>query len=263
MAALPGESDPDRTIDHSGPGKVPALTGFSNRFISHRGDTPMGEHVQFTRPDGQIVKAYLQEAGNDTSAPAVVVIQEWWGLNAQIKHTADRLAEAGFRALVPDLYRGKLATSAEEANHLMSNLDFGGALQDIQGAVSFLQQTGSRVAVLGFCMGGALSILSALNVRDVDAAVCFYGIPPEGAADPSKIRIPLQGHFGNIDDWCTPERVDVLEGQLKEGKVDYELHRYQAHHAFFNEMRPEVYDPAASAQAWTRSLEFLRNRVRR
>lgn len=223
----------------------------------------MGEHVQFTRPDGQIVKAYLQEAGNDTSAPAVVVIQEWWGLNAQIKHTADRLAEAGFRALVPDLYRGKLATSAEEANHLMSNLDFGGALQDIQGAVSFLQQTGSRVAVLGFCMGGALSILSALNVRDVDAAVCFYGIPPEGAADPSKIRIPLQGHFGNIDDWCTPERVDVLEGQLKAGKVDYELHRYQAHHAFFNEMRPEVYDPAASAQAWTRSLEFLRNRVRR
>ena len=117
----------------------------------------MGEIIQFNRPDGKTCPGYLAEPKTGSSAPGFVVIQEWWGLNDQIKKTADRLADAGYRALVPDLYRGKVATASDEANHLMANLNFPDAAgQDIRGAVQYLKQSSKKVAVGGFCMGGAL-----------------------------------------------------------------------------------------------------------
>ena len=134
--------------------------------------------IQYKRPDGQLVNAYLAEPKIE-NAPGIVVIQEWWGLNDQIKGVADRLAEAGYRALVPDLYRGKLALEANEAEHLMSELNFGEAAgQDIRGAVQYLKSTASsKVAVTGFCMGGALTVLSACIVPELDATVVWYGYP--------------------------------------------------------------------------------------
>ena len=96
----------------------------------------MGTMVSFKRPDGQAVQGYLAEPAQAAGASAIVVIQEWWGLNAQIRGVADRLAAAGYQALVPDLYRGKSTAEAEEAHHLMSALDFGDAAsQDVRGAV--------------------------------------------------------------------------------------------------------------------------------
>ena len=100
----------------------------------------MGEIIQFNRPDGKACPGYLAEPESGSSAPGIVVIQEWWGLNDQIKKTADRLAGVGYRALVPDLYRGKIATASDEANHLMANLNFPDAAgQDICGAVQCLK----------------------------------------------------------------------------------------------------------------------------
>ena len=127
--------------------------------------------IEFKRPDGQSVKGYLAEPADKSNAPGVVVIQEWWGLDDEVKAVADRLASAGYRALVPDLYRGKLAIEANEAEHLMGDLNFGDAAgQDIRGAVQYLKATGSaKVAVTGFCMGGALTILAACNVPDLMA----------------------------------------------------------------------------------------------
>lgn len=220
----------------------------------------MGELIEFRRPDGKTAPGYL--AAPQGSGPGIVVIQEWWGLNEQIKRTADRLAAVGYRALVPDLFRGELAKNSQEANHLMGHLDFPqAAQQDVRGALQHLKQGGGKAGVLGFCMGGALTIIAAAKVPETDAAVCFYGIPPAEAADPSTIRIPLLAHFATQDDWCNPTAVAGLENSLRAGGVPYELHRYYAHHAFFNEARPEVYDKAAAQLAWDRTVTFLRKHL--
>ena len=219
----------------------------------------MGETIQFKRPDGKSCPGYLASPKAGSSAPGLVVVQEWWGLNDQIKNTADRLAEAGYRALVPDLYRGKLATAAEEANHMMSNLNFPDAAgQDIRGAVQHLKRSSKKVAVGGFCMGGALTLLAALRVPEMDAGACFYGIPPLDSAAFKKITVPLICHFANTDDWCTPAKVNELESALRESKSQFELYRYDAQHAFMNEARPEVYDAASAKTAWERTLAFLK-----
>ena len=217
----------------------------------------MGNTIEFNRPDGKTCSGYLATSNADASAPGFVVIQEWWGINNQIKKTADRLAEAGYRALVPDLFRGKVTTAADEASHLMSGLNFlDAAEQDIRGAAQYLKQSSKKVAVGGFCMGGALTILAAVRVPEVDAGACFYGIPPDLAAA-RNIKIPLICHFATHDDWCTPAKVDELEAALKQSKSKYEFYRYDAHHAFMNESRPEVYEPASAKTAWERTLKFL------
>jgi carboxymethylenebutenolidase len=114
----------------------------------------MGSMISFQRPDGKAVSGYLAEPAQAAGAPAVVVIQEWWGLNAQIRGVADRLAAAGYQALVPDLYRGKSTVEAEEAHHLMTALNFGDAAsQDIRGAAQYLKGRATKVGVTGFCMG--------------------------------------------------------------------------------------------------------------
>src|SRR5271165_7133785 len=140
----------------------------------------MGKVIDYRRPDGGSVSGYLAEGASGAEAPGIVVIQEWWGLNDQIRGVADKLAKAGYRALVPDLYRGKVALEAKEAEHLMKGLNFGVAAgQDVRGAVQYLKGSGSaKVGVTGFCMGGALTLLAAVNVPEVDAGVVWYGYPP-------------------------------------------------------------------------------------
>jgi carboxymethylenebutenolidase len=223
----------------------------------------MGEMIEVKRPDGKTCPAYLAEAAAGPSAPGFVMIQEWWGLNDQIKGAADRLASEGYRVLVPDLYRGKKATTPDEAGALMGGLDFPDAgKQDVRGCVQHLKRTSAKVAVGGFCLGGAVTVIAAVHVPEADAAVCFYGIPPAAAADPAQVRMPFQGHFANQDDWCTPAAVDALEEALAKSGVTYEVHRYAAQHAFANEARPEVYDRASAELAWRRMHEFLGRTLR-
>ena len=225
----------------------------------------MGKMIDFTRPDGKSVNGYLAEPSAGVKAPGIVVIQEWWGLNEQIKGVADMLAGAGYRALVPDLYRGKVALAANEAEHLMNALDFGDAAgQDVRGAVAHLKAAGSvKVGVTGFCMGGALTLLSAVFVSELDAAVAWYGYPPLDFIDASKIRAPLMAHWA-IDDVPFPiAKVAELEKNLADAKVSFEFHRYQAKHAFANETADSKglamikYDPAAAKLAWSRTMAFF------
>lgn len=219
----------------------------------------MGQLISFKRLDGGSTSGYLARAGTDQ--PSVVVIQEWWGLNDHIRAVADRFAAAGYNALAPDLYAGRLAKDADEASHLMNGLDFAGAThQDIRGAVDYLRTldgTRDKVGVVGFCMGGALTIAAAVHVPGVNAAVCFYGIPPAGFASPADIKIPFQGHFANTDGWCTPAAVDGLEAAMKAAQQSPEIYRYEAQHAFFNNARPEVFDAEAAQLAWQRSTQFF------
>jgi len=216
----------------------------------------MGHLLDFKRPDNTNCRGYLATAGQDR--PGVVVIQEWWGLNDQICGVADRFARAGFNALAPDLYHGRITQDADEASHMMNGLDFAGAThQDIHGAVTHLQRISSKVGVMGFCMGGALTIAAAVHVPGLGAAVCFYGIPPQEFADPANIRIPFQGHFANQDDWCVPSMVDALEARLQKTGTPAEIYRYNAAHGFFNERRAEVYDANAASLAWDRMMAFF------
>jgi len=220
----------------------------------------MGKSVSFKRPDGKSVDGYL--AG--IRGPGIVVIQEWWGMNDQIRGVADKLAAAGYRALVPDLYRGKSTVDAKEAEHLMTGLNFGDAAgQDIRGAVQFLKKDSAKVGVTGFCMGGALTILSACNVPEADTAVVWYGFPPLDYVDASKIKAPMLGHFATRDAAFPIGKVDELEKKLRAANVKFEFHRYDAKHAFANETADEKklemleYNPKAAELAWKRTLDFL------
>lgn len=213
----------------------------------------MGEMVNFTCPGGASADGYLAPASGSLG---VVVIQEWWGLNEQIKRTCDRFAGAGFTALSPDLYKGRVTQEPDEAEHMMTGLDWVGATEtDVAGAIAHLRQTCDKVAVMGFCMGGALTIISAVKLP-IDAAVCYYGIPPKEAADPTAITVPFQGHFATNDDWCTPAAADALEADLKTSGTTYEMHRYEAAHGFFNDS-VAAYDKDSAELSWERTIRFL------
>lgn len=228
----------------------------------------MGTLISYLRPDGQTAQGWLVEPMQaDASAPGLVVIQEWWGLNDQIKGVARAYAEAGFRVLVPDLYRGKSTVEAEEASHLMGGLNFGDAAsQDIRGAVQHLKALGSsKAGVTGYCMGGALTVLAATMAPEADASVAWYGFPPLEYVDASKIGAPLMGHFATRDGFFPIDAVAPLEAKLSAAGVKFEFHRYDALHAFANEtMLPpdcpstNAYHPENAALALQRSLGFLR-----
>ncbi len=220
----------------------------------------MGTMVEFTRPDGKPAPGYLAEPARGEAAGGVVLFEEWWGLNDQIKETADRLAGEGFGVLVPDLFRGRVAQTREEAGHLVERLDFGdAATQDAPGAARYLKQHGARkVAVSGFCMGGALAMLAAMHDREFDSAVVWYGYPPPEAGDPSKIRIPIQGHWAEHDEFFDIKRVDEIESKLAATGVPYEFHRYDAKHAFYNPRGLGNHHPQHAENAWRRTVDFLK-----
>ena len=225
----------------------------------------MGTMVTFQRPDGQSVQGYLAEPAQGADAPAIVVIQEWWGLNAQIKGVAERLATAGYQALVPDLYRGQSTLEAQEAHHLMTGLNFGDAAsQDIRGAVQYLKTRTSKVGITGFCMGGALTLLALTQTPEADAGVVWYGCPPLEYIDASQIKAPLMAHWGTQDEFFKIDTIDALQDKLNAAGVAHEFHRYLAHHAFANEtavgpsrLPATQYDPVWAQQAWDRSLRFF------
>jgi carboxymethylenebutenolidase len=220
-------------------------------------------NVTFTRPDGKPCSGYLVEPAGGKTSPGLVVIQEWWGVNDHIKSVADRYAARGFRVLVPDLYRGKVGLDAKEAEHLMGDLNFADAAgQDIRGAVQYLKQSSAKVGVTGYCMGGALTILAAVFVPEVDAAVAWYGFPPLEYVDASKIKAPLMGHFALHDGFFKIEQVDQLEQKLKAAGTPYTFHRYDAGHAFASD-DPIIHtvglkkNEAAAETAWKRTIDFF------
>ncbi|MFO1169764.1 MAG: dienelactone hydrolase family protein [Hyphomicrobiaceae bacterium] len=222
----------------------------------------MGTRIPFLRPDGKTAEGYLASTGK-ANAPGVVVIQEWWGLQDQIKGICDRLALAGYDALAPDLYGGTVVPyhDADAANREMSSLNFLEATdQLVRGAAKHLSKSNPKVGLTGFCLGGAVTILGACRIPELAAAVCFYGIPPESAAKPADVKVPLQGHFANRDDWCTPEAVNAFEAGAKKAGKTVDFHRYDADHGFVNEQR-SYYDRQCGELAWDRMLAFWKTHL--
>jgi carboxymethylenebutenolidase len=227
----------------------------------------MGSTIEFTRPDGATAPGFLAKAPHP-GAPGVVMFGEWWGVTDHLQETASKLASSGFDVLVPDLYRGRVAATGDEANHLMEGLDFGDAIsQDARGAAAYLREHGAnKVGVSGFCMGGALAMLCAMKLTDFDAAVVFYGLPPADAGDPGDIKIPIQGHWALHDEFFGIDRVDAMEKRLHERGVPHEFHRYDAKHGFTNPNGPGEsglgnHHPEHAATAWKRAVEFLKKQL--
>jgi len=219
----------------------------------------MGAHIVFKRPDGREAKGYLANAARG-DAPGVVVIQEWWGLQEQIKAMCDRFALAGFDALAPDLYDGVVVPyhDTDAAAKEMSSLNFVEATdQNVRGAAQFLKRNGAKAGIAGFCMGGAVAVIGAARVPELSAAVSFYGLPPGGAVKPQDVKVPLQGNFASRDDFVTPAVADAFEQGLRMAKKEFEFFRYDADHAFMNEQRMAVHDRHAAELAWGRATAFL------
>lgn len=224
----------------------------------------MGEMVQFPFAGGT-TGAYLSipEQG---SGPAVVVIQEWWGLVDHIKDVCDRFAAEGFVALAPDLYHGKSTKSPDEAGKLMMALRIDEAERDLSAAVEYLatqdSTTSKKIGVVGFCMGGALSLYTATKNSKIGACVVFYGGHPKVKPDLPNLHAPVLSISGDKDRSVTPAVVHEVERQLKNLGKQIEVKIYKdADHAFFNDTRPPVYNAEAAADAWQRTIAFLRQHL--
>jgi len=206
------------------------------------------------------------------AGPGVLVIQEWWGVNEQIREVCDRFAGEGFTALAPDLYHGTVVPLGEhdEAGKQMFAMDIGQAAKDMGGAVDHLLDSGAvsskGVGAVGFCMGGGLALwLGTVRPDAVAAVVSFYGIIPWSEAQPdySKLTAPVQGHYAANDDFASPDAVRGLEEQLRGLGKSVEFFTYpDTDHAFANHRRPEVFHGEHADTAWQRTVEFFRTHVR-
>ena len=225
----------------------------------------MGEMVEFP-VNGHSAGGYLAVPASGSGA-GVIVLQEWWGLVPQIKAVCDRLADAGFTALAPDLYHGEFAehTEMDKAGELMTGLPPEQAAKDMAGAIDYLLGTdacsSATVGVTGFCMGGMLTLMiAALEGDRVSAAAPFYGAPlGDGAPDWSGLTAKVEGHFAETDDFFPPEAVTALGDELSGMGKDVTFHVYPGTgHAFTNEENPlGTYDEAATATSWGRAIALL------
>lgn len=202
------------------------------------------------------------------SGPGVIVIQEWWGLTDHIKDIADRLSAAGFVALAPDLYGGRITHDGEEAGEMMSQLPAEKGAQLLAGATDYLlgldSVTSETVGTIGFCMGGGFVLAMAAQQGDkVSAAVPFYGVGQGIPSSFTGLTAAVQGHYAEQDQNYPVEKAREQEEQIRaESGAEVTYYYYDAGHAFHNdENLIGTYDPEKAQLAWDRAVTFLRDTV--
>ncbi len=217
--------------------------------------------VEYPDTDGETLMGYLARPEGDDALPAVVVIQEWWGVDGHIKDVAGRFAAAGYVTLAPDLYHGVVATEPDEARKLVMELDMAAAVKEIQQAITYLLDrpdvAGDKVGIVGFCMGGGLVLQTGLADDRLAAAVAFYGSPlsPEQAAG---FQAPLLGLYGALDNGNPVASVEAMGDALTAAGIPNEIHIYEgAQHAFFNDTRASSYNADAATDAWAKTLAWF------
>lgn len=223
-----------------------------------------GQLIKFPS-NSHTTSGYLAIPDGESRFPAVVAIQEWWGLVGHIKDVADRLAAQGFVTLAPDLYHGESASEPDEARKLAMALDRQRAIDEIVAAAKYLKSleyvSPKRVGVVGWCMGGGLALSAAAHSAEIDAVVCFYGRPLE-AADTAKLEAPVLGLYGELDTGIPQSIVQTFDKELQKAGTHHYIHTYAgAQHAFFNDGRPHSYHAEASADAWGRTLAWFRQHL--
>ena len=201
------------------------------------------------------------------SGPAVIVIQEWWGLVPHIQHVVQRLADEGFVALAVDHYRGVETTEPDEAQKLMMGLNIGQAADDLAAAAAWLVEQdfveGDTVGAVGFCMGGGLALLAPTVSRDICCTVAFYPAMPCPDFSPDWGQYTGKAamvHKASSDEfWARPVIASYAQAITEAGGQVAVLDDYvDSVHGFFNDDRPEVFQSANAALAWDRSIAFLR-----
>lgn len=219
------------------------------------------ETLEFDTANGATT-AYIALPDDATGSPAVLVIQEYWGLNDHIKDIANRYADEGFIAIAPDLYRGKLAKTSEEAGKLMNELVLEDGLDTIKTALDAANEKYgvNHFGITGYCMGGTYALRAACEVPGFSAAAAFYGDTPEEEVL-AKLKIPVVFISGKKDKWINPEKVAQLEEAADKHELPIDSIKYEADHAFFNDTRPEVYDEAAATDAWAKVIGFFRDNL--
>ena len=205
--------------------------------------------------------AHVARPDNDTAA-AVVLIQEWWGINDHIRDIAGRYAKEGYLCVAPDLYRGKLARNTEEASKLMQALAIEDGIETIREAIAAAKQTYNvqKIGITGYCMGGTFALRAACEISELAAAAPFYGdIPKENIL--KQLKVPTLFIAGKRDAWINQEKVNALIEAARKYDLPVEVITYDADHAFFNDTRPEVYNAEAAADAWRRVLDLFRKHL--
>lgn len=223
------------------------------------------ETIEFPT-NGETGSAYLAIPEGDGPFPGVIVVQEWWGLDAHIKDVADRFAREGFVALAPDLYHGKVTTEPDEAQKLMMSLNMPRATKELVKAAESLasrpEVAGRGIGAIGFCMGGGLALNLACESPQVRAVAPFYGANPTPVDKVRNLAGPVLVVHAEQDTWVNESVRKELESALKDAAVQHEVRVYPGtQHAFFNDTRPGVYNEEASDDAWRRALTLFRENL--
>jgi carboxymethylenebutenolidase len=215
-----------------------------------------------TFPSGEeTISGYLALPESAGKHPALVVIQEWWGLNDWVKEQARKLAEQGYVALGVDLYRGQVAYDPSLAHELMRGMPQDRAIRDLKAGFDYLAAredvNKEKIGSIGWCMGGGLSLLLAINEPRLAACVVNYGSLPTEAAEIQKIQAPMLGIFGADDRGIPPSAVEAFERAMKAANKSLDVKIYPgAGHAFENPNNKLGYREAAAQDAWKRTVTF-------
>lgn len=220
------------------------------------------ETLRFDTANGA-TSAYVAMPDNtNKNTKAVILIQEWWGLNDHIKDIAGRYAAEGFIAIAPDLYRGIVATNPDQASKLMGDLAIEDGLDTIKNTISKARETygTSHFGISGYCMGGTYALRAACELEGLSAAAPFYGdIPTEDILQ--NLNVPVVFISGTKDAWINPEKVSELESAAVKYNLPVDSVKYDADHAFFNNTRTEVYDEDAANDAWAKVIGFFNDNL--
>lgn len=219
------------------------------------------DSVTFNTANGES-SAFVAIPDGGISPRAVLVIQEWWGLNDHIKDICGRYAGEGFIAIAPDLYRGRIAKNADEAGKMMHDLELADGIDTIKNGIDTTREKYaiSHFGVTGYCMGGTYALRSACVLEGISAAAAFYGDTPEDEVL-QKLTVPTIFISGTKDKWINPEKVAELESIVEKYELPLQSVKYEADHAFFNDTRPEVYDETAARDAWALVVGFFNDKL--
>jgi carboxymethylenebutenolidase len=225
-------------------------------------ETNSGKTSAFVALPAGMKTATATNAASTNKAAAVILIQEWWGINDHIRDLAGRYASEGFVCVAPDLYRGKITVDAQEASRLMHELKTEDGMDIIRRAIAETQRTYgiTKVGITGYCMGGTFALLAACEIETLGAAAAFYGDIPE-EEKLAQLSVPTLFIAAKHDNWITPSKVKGLEDAARKHHLPVEAISYDADHAFFNDTRPEVYDRVAAQDAWGRVLKLFREQL--
>ena len=236
-------------------------------FAAHATSALAGDRVSFTQGTTK-VNAYLALPKGEGTHPAVIVIQEWWGLNDWVEKQANKLADLGYIALAPDLYKGKVTKDQAVAHQLMNGLDEAEAMAMLRASADFLRGRSdvraNAIGTIGWCMGGGYAIRLATDDPGIRAVVMYYGAPLTDATAIRRVKAAVLGNFGGADKGPSPDQVSTFQQAMKKAgkRVDFKVYP-SAGHAFANETNPfGTYKETYAKDAWTRTTAFFKKELK-